>query len=170
VTFAQLVLAAAITHCYYPAVRMRIRDSIALRTPATGTVTGGGMLWFRTQVTTQRLMCSLRDLPWLFSSPRAPADSRRVKFERSTYVDVRTVHSVVNPSGIGALPHVGKLRDVGFATQFASGATTSFIIRDAGGGSDAKLEEGSIALFAALGRPNPNPRTGTGLPTTRSST
>jgi Fungal chitosanase of glycosyl hydrolase group 75 len=95
------------------------------------------------------------------TSLRAPGGS---KFELSTYVDATTVPFVVNPTGIGALPHMGKPGDVGFATHLASAATTSFIIGDAGGGSEAKLGEGSIALFTALGFPNANPRTGAGLP------
>jgi hypothetical protein len=42
--------------------------------------------------------------------------------------------------------------------------STSFIVADYGGGSHAKLGEGSIALFTALGGQNPNPRTGAGVP------
>ena len=93
---------------------------------------------------------------------RSPGGSQ---YDPKTYVDATSVPYIVNPSGIGQLPHVGKPGDVGFATHLASGRTSSFIIGDSGGGSDARLGEASIALFAALGFPNVNPRTGAGLPT-----
>jgi len=86
------------------------------------------------------------------------------KTDPTTYVDATSVPYVVNPSGISALPHIGRPGDVGFATHLASGRATAFIIGDAGGGGDARLGEGSIALFAALGFPGANPRTGAGLP------
>ena len=86
------------------------------------------------------------------------------KLDPSTFVDATSVPYVVNPSGIGALPHMGRPGDVGFATHITSGMTAAFIIGDAGGGDDARLGEGSIALFAALGFPDANPRTGAGLP------
>jgi hypothetical protein len=63
------------------------------------------------------------------------------------------------------LPHVAKPGDVGFATHLASGMTTTFIVGDSGGGSGAKLGEGSTALFVSLGGQNPNPRNGSGVPT-----
>lgn len=87
------------------------------------------------------------------------------EYNPSTYVDSTTVPYVVIPSSFGALPNVAKQGDVGFATHLASGRTTAFIVGDAGGGSNAKLGEGSIALYEALGFPNVNPRTGQGLPT-----
>lgn len=87
-----------------------------------------------------------------------------VATDTSTYVDARTVPFVVIPSGFGSLPHVAKSGDVGFATHIPTGKTTAFIVGDAGGGSDAKLGEGSIAFFVALGGTNPNPRNGSGVP------
>lgn len=82
----------------------------------------------------------------------------------STYVDATRFPYVVIPSGFGALPHVAKPGDVGFATHLPTGITTTFIVGDAGGGSEAKLGEGSIALFISLGGQNPNPRNGHGVP------
>jgi hypothetical protein len=87
------------------------------------------------------------------------------KYDTATYVDSTRVPYVVIPSGFSSLPHVAKQGDVGIATHLASGRMTTFIVADAGGGSDAKLGEGSIALYEALGFPHPNPRTGAGLPT-----
>jgi hypothetical protein len=86
------------------------------------------------------------------------------KFDPSTYVDATQFPYVVIPSGFGALPHVAKQGDVGVATHLDSGRSTTFIVADEGGGSDAKLGEASIALYAALGFPHANPRTGSGLP------
>lgn len=97
------------------------------------------------------------------TSLRSPAGSR---YEPSTYVDAISVPYTVNPTGIERLPHIGRPGDVGFATVLATGVTTSFIIGDSGGGGNARLGEGSIALFAALGFPTANPRTGAGLPHT----
>lgn len=87
------------------------------------------------------------------------------KFDPATYVDATRVPYVVLPSGFTSLPHVARPGDVGFAAHLASGMTTSFIVGDTGGGSGAKLGEGSIALFTALGGQNPNPRNGSGVPT-----
>lgn len=87
------------------------------------------------------------------------------KSDPSTYVDATKVPYVVIPSGFNALPHVAVQGDVGVATHLDSGKSTSFIVGDAGGGSEAQLGEASIALYAALGFPNANPRTGQGLPT-----
>lgn len=86
------------------------------------------------------------------------------QFDPSTYVDATRFPYVVIPTGFSSLPHVAKPGDVGFATHLASGMTTTFIVGDSGGGSAAKLGEGSIALFVALGGQNPNPRNGSGVP------
>lgn len=85
-------------------------------------------------------------------------------FDLATYVDSTRFPYVVIPSGFEALPHAAKQGDVGFATHLPSGKTTAFIVGDAGGGSTAKLGEGSIALFTALGGTNPNPKNGAGVP------
>jgi hypothetical protein len=84
-----------------------------------------------------------------------------VATDTATYVDARYV---VIPSGFGSLANVAKSGDVGFATHIPTGKTTAFIVGDAGGGSDAKLGECSIALFVALGGTDPNPRNGAGVP------
>lgn len=82
----------------------------------------------------------------------------------ATYVDATRVPYVVIPTGFSSLRDVAKKGDVGFATHIPSGKTTAFIVGDAGGGNNAKLGEGSIALFAALGGQRPNPRNGRGVP------
>lgn len=86
------------------------------------------------------------------------------KFETATYVDSTKVPYVVLPSGFTALPNVARSGDVGLATHLSSGLTTTFIVGDSGGGNEARLGEGSIALFVALGGHNPNPRNGHGVP------
>ena len=91
-------------------------------------------------------------------------DPNGAKTDPATYVDATRFPYVVIPSGFAALPHVAKPGDVGFATHIDSGATTTFIVGDSGGGSAAKLGEGSIALFTSLGGHNPNPRNGSGVP------
>jgi len=86
------------------------------------------------------------------------------KTDPTTYVDSTKVPYVVIPTGFEKLPNVAKQGDVGVAVHLKTGKLTTFIVGDAGGGSKAKLGEGSIALYAALGFPNANPRTGGGLP------
>jgi hypothetical protein len=83
----------------------------------------------------------------------------------ATYVDAIVFPYVVIPSGFEHLPHAAKPGDVGLATHIQSGMSTTFIVGDSGGGSVAKLGEGSVALFVALGGHNPNPRNGVGVPT-----
>jgi hypothetical protein len=87
-----------------------------------------------------------------------------VATDTATYVDARSVPFVVIPSGFDKLPHAATSGDVGFATHLPSGKTSAFIVGDAGGGDEAKLGECSIALFAALGGINPDPRNGSGVP------
>lgn len=53
--------------------------------------------------------------------------------------------------------------DVGIAWHTQNGKSTPFIVADQGGGDQAKLGEGSIALYEALGGQNVNPRTGAGV-------
>jgi hypothetical protein len=95
------------------------------------------------------------------TSLRKPNGNR---LDPATYVDSTQVPYVVIPSGFEKLPHVAKPGDVGFATNPANGRSTAFIVGDAGGGNQAKLGEGSVALFTALGGSNPNPRNGSGVP------
>jgi hypothetical protein len=90
--------------------------------------------------------------------------SKGDRFDLLTYVDSREFPYVVIPTGFEKLPNVAGQGDVGFATHLDSGKTTAFIVGDHGGGGKAKLGEGSIALFTALGGRNPNPRNGKGVP------
>jgi Fungal chitosanase of glycosyl hydrolase group 75 len=89
---------------------------------------------------------------------------RGSQLKPETYVDSTRFPYVVLPTGFSSLPNVAKAGDVGVATNLATGQTCTFIVGDAGGGSDARLGEASIALFIALGGQNPNPRTGAGVP------
>lgn len=95
------------------------------------------------------------------TSLRRPGGS---KYDPATYVDSTRVPFVVVPTGFERLPNVARQGDVGFATDLGNGRTVALIVADAGGGSDAKLGEASLALYTALGYPNVNPRTGRGLP------
>jgi len=82
----------------------------------------------------------------------------------ATYVDATRVPYIVLPTGFQKLPQVAAPGDVGVATHLPSGLSTSFIVGDTGGGSAARLGEGSIALFVGLGGQNPSPRNGSGVP------
>ena len=97
------------------------------------------------------------------TSLRAPGGEPK---DPATYVDATRVPYVVIPTGFDSKPNaiLGKPGDVGLATHIDTGVTTTFILGDSGGGSVAKLGEGSIALFVALGGQNPNPRNGQGVP------
>jgi hypothetical protein len=84
-----------------------------------------------------------------------------------TFVDATEMPFVVIPSGFPTAQDGHALAsqgDVGIATYLPTGKMTSFIVGDAGGGPTAELGESSLTLFAALGFPNANARTGTGLP------
>lgn len=96
-------------------------------------------------------------MTWL-ADPTTPAtDPRR-------FVDSRTVPYMVFPgSQFAQLSGTGFKGDVGFAINKNTRKSTAFIVADQGGGADARLGEGSIALFAALGGQNINPRTGAGV-------
>ena len=100
------------------------------------------------------------------TSLRAPQGERT---DPDTYVDATRFPYVVLPTGFGG-PNMGvvaKPGDVGIATHLNSLRTSTFIVGDSGGGTDAKLGEGSIALFIYLGGQAPNPRNGRGVPAGR---
>jgi Fungal chitosanase of glycosyl hydrolase group 75 len=91
-------------------------------------------------------------------------DPNGIHTDPATYIDATRFPYVVIPTGFESLPNVAKPGDVGFATHLPTGVTSTFIVGDSGGGSAAKLGEGSIALFVALGGQDPNPRNGSGVP------
>jgi hypothetical protein len=112
-----------------------------------------------------------RDGPYqgYFVSMTSLRDPQGGRTDLDTYVDANRFPYVVLPTGFGG-PHMGpvaKTGDVGIATHLNSGRTSTFIVGDSGGGTDAKLGEGSIALFIYLGGQAPNPRTGHGVPAGR---
>lgn len=82
----------------------------------------------------------------------------------ATYADSRTVPYTVLPGSVFPIKKgTGAPGDVGWAWNLANGKNTAFVIGDTGGGVNAKLGEGSLALFTALGGTNPNARTGAGV-------
>lgn len=82
----------------------------------------------------------------------------------STYADSRSIPYVVLPGSIFPVRRgTGAPGDVGIAWNLANGKRTPFVVGDTGGGNDAMLGEGSIALFAALGGANLNARNGAGV-------
>lgn len=84
--------------------------------------------------------------------------------EPATYVDSTAIPYAVLPgSTFPRLKGTGAAGDVGMAWNLANGRSTAFVIGDTGGGREAQLGEGSIALFKALGGQNPDARTGTGV-------
>lgn len=92
------------------------------------------------------------------------ADPALGREDINKYVDSRTVPYIVMPgSEFPAMPGTGSRGDVGYARHLGNGKSTSFIIADKGGGSDAKLGEGSIALFERLGGGNIDPRNARGV-------
>ncbi|HEX8167171.1 MAG TPA: glycoside hydrolase family 75 protein [Beijerinckiaceae bacterium] len=94
---------------------------------------------------------------WLTDASKRTTDPAR-------YVDATKVPYVVFPgSSFGSKSGTGFKGDVGFAWHLDNGKSTAFIVADQGGGEDAKLGEGSIALYEALGGQDVNPRTGSGV-------
>lgn len=83
----------------------------------------------------------------------------------ATYVDATQVPYIVFPgTDFAQIKGTGWKGDVGFAINLGNGTRTSFVVADQGGGSEAELGEGSIALFKALGATTVNARTGAGAP------
>lgn len=84
--------------------------------------------------------------------------------EPSTYVDSRTAPYVVLPGSLfPKMKGTGAPGDVGFVWNLSNGKSTAFVIGDTGGGSGARLGEGSIALFTLLGGQDVNARDGSGV-------
>lgn len=99
-----------------------------------------------------------------FVSQTALRVKGRAQTDPMTYTDSTTVPYLVLPgSTFPKLKGTGAPGDVGMVWNLANGKSAPFVIGDAGGGADAKLGEGSIALFAALGGVNLNPRNGAGV-------
>jgi hypothetical protein len=82
----------------------------------------------------------------------------------ANYVDSTKVPYIVFPgSQFAGLAGTGNRGDVGIAWNLSNGKWTAFIVADKGGGDDAKLGEGSIALYEALGGHDINARNGAGV-------
>jgi hypothetical protein len=94
---------------------------------------------------------------WLEDPSKPATDPAR-------YVDSTKVPYIVFPgSSFAQHPGTGFKGDVGLAWHLENGTSTAFIVADQGGGAEAKLGEGSIALYEALGGKDINPRTGAGV-------
>ena len=78
-------------------------------------------------------------------------------------ISTKIPYLVFPGSSYALLSGTGDKGDIGIAWHTQTGKTTSFIVADKGGGDDAKLGEGSIALYTSLGGQNVNARTGTGV-------
>jgi hypothetical protein len=92
------------------------------------------------------------------------SDSKLPDTDPKKYVDATKIPYVVFPgSKFAQLAGTGSKGDVGMAWNLKNGKSTAFIVADQGGGGDAKLGEGSIALYEALGGKDINPRTGAGV-------
>ncbi len=77
------------------------------------------------------------------------------------YADASTIPYVVFPRPFNQMSGTGLMGDIGVAYHLSTKKITPFVVADVG--PDEGLGEGSIALFAALGGNNPNPRTGSGI-------
>ena len=92
------------------------------------------------------------------------SDPQKAATDPGKYVDSTKVPYIVFPgSKFAVLKGTGDKGDVGFALNRDTGKSTSFIVADKGGGSDAKLGEASISFFEALGGENINARNGDGV-------
>ena len=97
-------------------------------------------------------------MTWLTGGANIPST------DPAKYVDSRRIPYIVFPgSTFATRAGTGFKGDVGFAWHVVNGKKTSFIVADQGGGEDARLGEGSIALYEALGGKNLNPRDGSGV-------
>lgn len=94
---------------------------------------------------------------WLTDTSKQATDPAR-------YVDSTAVPYIVFPGSTFAnIDGTGWKGDVGIAWNLANGKKTGFVVADQGGGGNARLGEGSIALYKALGGTNINARTGGGV-------
>jgi hypothetical protein len=80
-----------------------------------------------------------------------------------SYVDASRIPYAVMPMPFFQMPGTGSMGDIGFAVNLDNGRTTPFVFADVKG-SAARLGEGSIAFWQALGGNDLNPRNGAGLP------
>ncbi len=101
--------------------------------------------------------------PGFFVSQTSLSDHTRPVTDPARYVDARTVPYFVFPGKFLAVVGTGGMGDLGVAKNLATSQISPFVVADVGQ-SSAVLGEMSIALGAALGGTNPNPRTGDGQP------
>lgn len=98
-----------------------------------------------------------------FVSQTSLTDPTKAAIDPARYVDARKVPYLVFPGKFQAMQGTGYLGDIGYAINTSNGNSSPFIVADIGP-AEATLGEMSIALAKALGGADPNPRTGTGLP------
>ena len=96
---------------------------------------------------------------WLAASP-AVDDG----LSATNYVDATKIPYIVFPgTDFAQLAGTGNRGDIGIAWNLSNGKWTPFVVADQGGGSEAKLGEGSIALYEALGGHDINAPNGAGV-------
>lgn len=98
-----------------------------------------------------------------FVSQTSLRDTSKPLTDPKKYVDSRNIPYIVFPGQFHKMKGTGTTGDLGYAFNLANGKQSPFVVAEIGPPS-AKLGEMSIALAAALGGTNPNPRTGAGTP------
>lgn len=98
-----------------------------------------------------------------FVSKTSLQDTSKDKTDTSRYVDAASIPYLVFPGSFYKKKGTGRLGDLGYAFNLASGDASPFVIADIGP-RKANLGEMSIALAEGVGGKNVNPRNGAGLP------
>lgn len=101
--------------------------------------------------------------PGYFVSQTSLFDKTKSKVDSARFVDARNIPYLVFPGAFNSMRGTGTLGDLGYAINISNGKKSPFIVADVGP-KQAALGEMSIALAAALGGIDPNPRTGAGTP------
>lgn len=98
-----------------------------------------------------------------FLSKTSLQDKSKSKTDTQRYVDARKIPYFVFPGNFYTMQGTGRLGDLGFAINRATGDKSAFVVADVGP-KKASLGEISIALAESLGGVNVDPRTGSGAP------
>ncbi len=98
-----------------------------------------------------------------FVSKTSLQDSSKEETDSSRYVDATSIPYLVFPESFYLRKGTGRLGDLGYAFNVATGDASPFVIADIGP-TKAKLGEVSIALAEGFGGKNVSPRNGSGLP------
>lgn len=98
-----------------------------------------------------------------FVSKTSLQDLSKRETDPSRYVDATNVPFFVLPGSFYKLKGTGRLGDLGYAFNLATGDSSPFVVADIGP-RKAKLGEISVALAEGIGGRDVNPRNGSGLP------